>query len=127
MKNQQNNLNGRDYPLEYFPGEILTETAAKQNRNMLYYCFLRLLETLGLTAGVSPTVVLSPPTTSVSRCHCYNQNSISGKVDNNLKIAPVVSETTGKITYTKTEIFKFEQKAFNKLKNSDYNVNQVIA
>ena len=53
---------GKDFPLEYYPGEILTERQARINRKMFF------LRSTHISGVLSPNVsVMLPPPTPINR------------------------------------------------------------
>ena len=94
---------GRGFPLNYYPGEILTEREAGINRKMF------LFRVTGMSGALSPnvSVMLPPPPTAINRTQFTSLDSMVSQTKPSSLIAPVITNQPDKILLTDLELDKF--------------------
>ena len=96
---------GRGFPLEYYPGEILTEREALINRKMF------LFRVTGMGGALTPnvSVILSPPSTSISRSQFTSLDGMVSQTKPSFLIAPVMTNKPDKSILIDLQLDEFNQ------------------
>lgn len=95
----------RGFPLEYYPGEILTEREAGINRKMF------LFRVTGIGGALTPnvSVMLPPPPTAINRTQFTSLDSMVSQTKPSSLIAPVIINQPDKIILTDIQLDEFNQ------------------
>ena len=95
----------RGFPLEYYPGEILTEREALINRKMF------LFRVTGMGGALTPnvSVMLPPPPTAINRIQFTSLDSMVSQTKPSSLIAPVITNQPDKSILTDLQLDEFNQ------------------
>jgi hypothetical protein len=94
----------RGFPLEYYPGEILTEREAVINRKMFMF------RVTGMGGALTPNVsVMLPPPTAISRIHFTSLDSMVSQTKPSSLIAPVSINQPDKSILKDLQLDEFNQ------------------
>lgn len=95
----------RGFPLEYFPGEILTEWEAGINRKMF------LFRVTGVGGALTPNVSVMVPSapTAINRIQFSSQDSMISQTKASSLIAPVITNQPDKIILTDLQLDELNQ------------------
>jgi|JI71714CRNA_FD_contig_121_198153_length_4545_multi_4_in_0_out_0_4 hypothetical protein len=98
-------IKGRGFPLEYYPGEILTEREAGINRKMF------LFRVTGMGGALTPnvSVMLPPPPTAINRIQFTSLDSMVSQTKPSSLIAPVITNQPDKSILTDLQLDEFNQ------------------
>jgi hypothetical protein len=96
----------RGFPLEYYPGEMLTEQEARKNRTM----FLFVLGSTTMGGVLAPNLsVMLPAPTPISIIHFPTRESMNTKTRHIPIIVPMIPNRPNKILLTDKQIDEFYQ------------------
>ena len=111
---------GRGFPLEYYPGEILTEREARINRKIFF------LSSTNMGGIIAPNVsVMFPPPTAINRIQFTSLDSMVSQTKPSSLIAPVISNRPKKILLTNEQIDKFS-KISSEFRDGSINMDEAI-
>ena len=96
---------GRGFPLEYYPGEILSEREAGINRKMF------LFRVTGMVGALTPnvSVMLPPPPTAINRIQFTSLDGMVSQTKPSSLIAPVITNKPDKSILTDLQLDEFNQ------------------